>query len=48
MVLADEKLEGKESNSALNFVTRGGELLKRTRKGKQRTLPRYIHAAIVN
>ncbi|XP_008220069.1 PREDICTED: VAN3-binding protein-like [Prunus mume] len=33
LVLADEKLEGKESNSALNFVTRGGELLKRTRKG---------------
>ncbi|KAL6296382.1 hypothetical protein ACE6H2_004524 [Prunus campanulata] len=33
LVLADEKLEGKESNSALNFVTRGGDLLKRTRKG---------------
>ncbi|KAL6207756.1 hypothetical protein ACLB2K_018710 [Fragaria x ananassa] len=31
--LAEEKCEGKESNSALDFVSRGGELLKRTRKG---------------
>ncbi|KAF3446418.1 hypothetical protein FNV43_RR11597 [Rhamnella rubrinervis] len=33
--LADEKGEGKDSNMliALNFVSKGGELLKRTRKG---------------
>ncbi|XP_062018968.1 VAN3-binding protein isoform X1 [Rosa rugosa] len=31
--LAEEKCDGKESNSALNFVSKGGELLKRTRKG---------------
>ncbi|XP_050366326.1 VAN3-binding protein isoform X2 [Argentina anserina] len=33
IALAEEKCEGKESNSSLDFVTRGGELLKRTRKG---------------
>lgn len=33
--LAEEKCEGKESNvlTALNFVSRGGEILKLTRKG---------------
>lgn len=37
--LADEKGEGNESNilAALNFVSKGRELLKRTRKGNTKS-----------
>ncbi|KAM1312965.1 hypothetical protein ACFX2F_017055 [Malus domestica] len=33
VALAEERCEGNQSNAALNFVSKGGELLKRTRKG---------------
>lgn len=35
VALAEERCEGNQSNAALHFVSNGGELLKRTRKGKQ-------------